>query len=398
MKSLSISAIIVAAVLVAFGTGLIGQRTDSNKADGSVTNASLSSGEKIKGSCCGGCSSETQVATDVTEKSSCCSSSEQVLVSTGEEKKECSGGSCCQEKAAPVLTSTEATEKKECSGGSCCQEKAAPVLTSTEATEKKECSGGSCCQEKAAPVLTSTEATEKACDGKDCKPNGECCEARKAATVLTSTEAVDDKKCEAGKCEEGKCADGTCPSQCPVTAAMAKLPKMTYAVGTEKTCCSEQAKALAEQHKAPIQYVVADKAFECPTAAMTALVEETETFVAAFVSPKKCEASGNTVIAGNAVACPVQAEKETVLVSTAVEAIKMEFEVAGEKANCSSCAASMAKEKSAQVEYVVGEQKTTCQLSARLNLAHAKYKAAVQALAAQAATPAAAATTETNAG
>ncbi|MDP1562286.1 MAG: hypothetical protein Q8M16_12980 [Pirellulaceae bacterium] len=349
MKTLSISAIIVAGVLLAFGSGLLGQRTDSNKTDGSATNASASSEIKKEGSCCGAGAAQVQVATDGSETPSCCaSSSRHVLVSAG------------------------ADEKKECAGGSCCQDKGANVLTSTDATEKKSCAGGACCQEKSAQVLTTTEATEKACDGKDCKPNGECCEARKAANVLTSTEAADDKKCPS------QCA------ACPVSAAMAKLPKMTFAVGTEKTCCSEQAKALAEQHKAPIQYVVAEKSFDCPTAAMTALVEETESFVTAFTSPKKCEASGNTTIAGHAVACPVEAEKQTVLVSTAIENIKMEYEVAGVKANCSSCAATQAKEKSAPIEYVVGEQKTTCQLTARLNLAHAKYKAAVQSLVAAA--------------
>jgi hypothetical protein len=358
MKTLSISAIIVAGVLLAFGTGVVGQRLDSNATDASTTNASVSSVEKKEGSCCGGGAAQVQVATDGATQPSCCASSTQnVLVSTGtDEKKECAGGACCQSKAANVLTSTDATEKKECAGGACCQEKATQVLTTTEAT------------------------TEKACDGKDCQPSGECCK-EKAANVLTSTPAADDKKCEEGACTE-----------CPVSAAMAKLPKMTYAVGTEKTCCSDQAKTLAEQHKAPIQYVVADKTFDCPTAAMTALVEETESFVAAFTSPKKCEVSGNTTIAGQAVTCPVEAEKQTVLVSTAIESVKMEFEVAGEKAACASCAATQAKEKSAPIEYVVGEQKTTCQLTARLNLAHAKYKAAVQALAAKTVT------TEANAG
>jgi hypothetical protein len=347
MKALSISAIIVAGVLVAFGAGLIGQVEKSDKLDGSSTNASAST-EVKEGSCCGSSAAQVQVATDGTEKSCCQGSSRQVLVSTGtDEKKECAGGSCCQDKAANVLTSTDATEKKECAGGACCQEKSAQVLTTTVA------------------------GTEKACDGKDCKPSGECCQ-EKSANVLTSTLAADDKTGEATTCAE-----------CPVSAAMAKLPKMTYTVGTEKTCCSEQAKTLAEQHKAPIQYVVAEKSFDCPTAAMTALVEATETYVTTFTSPKKCEASGNTTIAGQAVTCPVEAEKQTVLVSTAVESVKMEYEVAGEKAACSSCAATQAKAKSAPIEYVVGEQKTTCELTARLNLAHAKYKAAVQALAAK---------------
>jgi hypothetical protein len=314
------------------------------------------------------------VTTDAPE--SCCGSSTrniQTAASTGEKSD------CCGSKAANVLTTTDATEKKECGSGGCCQSKAANVLTSTEATEKKECDGkdckptGECCEARQANVLTSTDGAEK----KACSA-GECCEA-KPAGVLTSTPASDEKKCE-----EGKCADGTCPSQCPVTAAMAKLPKMTYSVGTEQVCCPDQAKALAEQHKAPVVYVVAEKTYECPTAAMTALVEETESFVTAFTAPKKCEASGNTVIAGKAIACPVDAEKHTTLVSTAIANVKMEYEVAGEKANCPSCAASQAKEKSAAIEYVVGEEKTTCQMTARMTLARAKYKAAVQALAAQA--------------
>jgi hypothetical protein len=286
-----------------------------------------------------------------------------------------------------VLTSTDGAEKKECASGGCCQSKATNVLTSTDGAAKKECDGkdckptGECCEARQANVLTSTDGTEK----KACAA-GECCQSKKEG-VLTSTPASDEKKCE-----EGKCADGTCPSQCPVTAAMAKLPKMTYTVGTETVCCPDQAKALAEQHKAPVVYVVAEKTYECPTAAMTALVEETEAFVTAFTAPKKCEASGNTVIAGKAIACPVDAEKHTTLISTAIGKVTMQYEVAGETVTCSRAVGVLAKAKSAPVEYVVGEEKTTCYMTARMTLARAKYKAAVQALASQAVS------TEANAG
>ncbi len=371
MKTLSISALVVAGFLVAFGSGVMG-RYEGGKAD-NVSLANASTG-KIAGSCCGSSANQVQVTTDAPE--SCCgSSTRNIQVATSADGQ----SSCCQSKAANVLTTTDATEKKECGSGGCCQSKAANVLTTTDATEKKECDGkdckptGECCEARKANVLTSTDGAEK----KECAAGG-CCQSKQAG-VLTSTPASDEKKCE-----EGKCADGTCPSQCPVTTAMAKLPKMTYTVGTEQVCCPDQAKALAEQHKAPVVYVVAEKTYECPTAAMTALVEETESFVTAFTAPKKCEASGNTVIAGKAIACPVDAEKHTTLVSTAIANVKMEYEVAGEKAACASCAATQAKEKSAAIEYVVGEEKTTCQMTARMSLARAKYKAAVQALAAQA--------------
>jgi hypothetical protein len=415
MKTLSISAVIVAGFLVAVGSGVMGSRNDETAKESCcltkpapTVQTTVQAAGASEGSCCSSSTQFALVNTDVAKEDSCgsccaskdknvltstdatsdkkecaagtCCSSKQegVLTSTdAPAKKECAAGTCCSSKQEGVLTSTDATAKKECAAGTCCSSKQEGVLTSTDATAKKECAAGTCCESKKAAVLTSTEAGEKACDGKDCKPSGECC-ASKNANVLTSA-AADDKKCE-----EGKCAEGTCP----VSAAMEKLPKMTFAVGTERVCCGEKAQALAEEHKAPIQYVVAEKTYECKNAAMTALVEETESFVAAFVAPKKCEASGNVSVAGKATACPVEAEKQATLVSTAVEKIEMQYEVAGEKAACSACAATMAKEKSAPIQYVVGEQKTSCELSARMNLARAKYKAAVQATVSQVATEA----------
>ena len=130
-------------------------------------------------------------------------------------------------------------------------------------------------------------------------------------------------------------------------------------------------------------YVVGDSKFECPNAAMAALVDATETYVTTFTAAKTCETSGTVTIAGQSTTCSVEAAKRTELVATALKTVTMGYEVDGEKAACSTCAATMAKEKSAPIEYVVGEQKTTCEMTARLNLAHAKYKAAVQAMASQ---------------
>ena len=260
------------------------------------------------------------VSTGADEPKSCCSGSNtQTFVVADAPKsddKACAGGSCCASKDANVLTSTEVQDgaKKECAGGSCCASKDAKVLTSTEVQDgaKKECAGGSCCASKDAKVLTSTEVQDgakKECDGKDCKPDGACCEARQA-NVLTATEAKDGEQCE-----------GTCP----VSAAMAKLPKMTYAVGTEMVTCGEQAKQLAEQHKAPVVYVVGDSKFECPNAAMAALVDATETYVTTFTAAKKCETSGTVTIAGQSTTCSVEAAKRTELVATALKTVTMGY-------------------------------------------------------------------------
>ena len=54
---------------------------------------------------------------------------------------------------------------------------------------------------------------------------------------------------------------------------MAKLPKMTYRVGTEDLCCSESAAKLAEKEKTDVHFVVGEKVFDDKTEAYTALVE-----------------------------------------------------------------------------------------------------------------------------
>ena len=45
---------------------------------------------------------------------------------------------------------------------------------------------------------------------------------------LSKTATSAEKVCDAECCSKG----------CPIEAAMAKLPKMTYLVGKEETCCS----------------------------------------------------------------------------------------------------------------------------------------------------------------
>jgi hypothetical protein len=145
---------------------------------------------------------------------------------------------------------------------------------------------------------------------------------------------------------------------------MEKLPKMTFAVASEKVCCAEMADKLAAEHNAPVRYVVADKEYQCKQSAMAALVEQTESFVA-----------------GTSTSCQVQAEQRATAVKSAVDRVTMCYSVGGEQTTCSNDAEAKAKEKNVPVEYVVGDQKTTCSMTARLNLARAKYQAAVSAVA-----------------
>lgn len=209
----------------------------------------------------------------------------------------------------------------------------------------------------------------------------EAAQAEKKACDKCEKTAVSELNVAAAKCTGEKC-ESACCSGCPVTAAMAKLPKMTYRVGTENTCCSESAAKLAEEKKTTLHYVVGENVFEDKTKAYTSLVEQTESMVNDFVTPKSCATSGTHTVAGKSCKCSVQAGKTAELVKTAIKDIKMTYAVGEKSCNCPNEAGSLAKTSGKDMTYVVGEEKTCCNMTARLTLAKAKYKAAVQALAA----------------
>ena len=197
-----------------------------------------------------------------------------------------------------------------------------------------------------------------------------------------------------GDCTGEACASSSCCKGCPVTAAMAKLPKMSYRVGTENICCSESAAKMAAEKKTPLHFVVGEKVFEDKTEAYTSLVEQTESMVTKFITPSACAKSGTHTVAGKSCKCEAQAGKNAELVSTAVKNVKMTYVVGEKSCECSHEAGALAKKSGEKMTYVVGEEKTCCNMTARLALAKAKYKAAVSAMVA---TEKAAEKTETSA-
>ena len=181
--------------------------------------------------------------------------------------------------------------------------------------------------------------------------------------------------------EEGSCSKGCSSGE--VDTAMAKLPKMSYVVAGESVCCPHAAEAMAEAKSEAIEYVVGEEKFETKQAAFTSLVEQTEAMVEEFTTPCKCEESGTTTIAGTKCNCPVKAGETTELVKKAVSEVHMAYAVGDETCNCPNKAAEMAKEAGVEKTFVVNGEKTSCEMTARLNLARAKYKAAVAAMVAQ---------------
>ena len=218
------------------------------------------------------------------------------------------------------------------------------------------------------------------------------------AAMATAQAGEKGKTCAAGKCATATCASGECASgdcesckecasrdcesckECPIAAAMKKLPQMTFAVGDEKTCCAKKAATLATQSSAPVQFVVAGKTYAKESDAKLALVEETEKFVSDFASCKTCKVSGTITVAAKKHCCSQSAEKTASLVKAAMDNVQLTYQVGQKKCHCPIEAKKLAEKNGAPTLFVVADEKTQCNVTARLNLARAKYRAAVKAL------------------
>ncbi len=196
--------------------------------------------------------------------------------------------------------------------------------------------------------------------------------------VSTNEPAACAKSCPSGSKAGGE-------STCAISTALAKLPKMTFAVGDESLCCSEMAKVKSEELKKPVAFVVEDEKFDSEDKAFVALVAHTEKFVSDFATPHTCSVSGNTSIAGETCGCAVKAGEIASKVKAAMSKVTMTYKVGAEECSCPTQAASLATAAGTARKFVIaGEEETTCDMTARLNLARAKYKAAVIAMAADA--------------
>ena len=204
------------------------------------------------------------------------------------------------------------------------------------------------------------------------------------ASFAVAEEAKVDLKLIGKAVSAEKACASECASECsgcPIEAAMAKLPKMTYLVGKEETCCSAAAADLAKKHEKPIQFVVAKKAFDNEGKAMTALAAATEKFVTNFTKTSHCEVSGKYTVAGKELCCQVMAGQRAELAKKAMKKVEMTYLVGDEECHCPNEAATLAKKSGKDKLFVIAGEKTCCNVDARLKLAQAKYKAAVQALA-----------------
>ncbi len=211
--------------------------------------------------------------------------------------------------------------------------------------------------------------------------------------IVAASLRADEEHHAAGKCGSAACAEGKCSGSCShgtavaktdeacaVTTAMEKLPKMMFVVGGEETCCPTSAGELAKKSGDKIHYVVAKHQYDDEAKAQAALLKATEAFVAAFAEPKKCSVSGKVTVAGKEHCCENGAASTAKLVKTAMDKVQMTYKVGEESCHCPNQAEQMAKQSGKEKVYVVGDVESCCDVTARLNLARAKYMAAIKAI------------------
>ncbi|MFT5191411.1 MAG: hypothetical protein ACI957_004450 [Verrucomicrobiales bacterium] len=185
----------------------------------------------------------------------------------------------------------------------------------------------------------------------------------------------------AEKCEKAcKVAVASDCAECPLTAAMEALPKISYVIAGEASACAKSAEAAAEAGK-EVKYVVAGKELCCPTSAQEAHLGAVETFVASFASTHAYDASGKTFVGNKGFECGEHAKTIAAVAKTAMAEVKTVHFVGTQEFCCPTAAGEAAEKEGAKVTYVVNEEKTQCAKSNRMNVAVAKYKAAVLAIA-----------------
>lgn len=243
-------------------------------------------------------------------------------------------------------------------------------------------------------------------DGEGCKKDataksGSCCAKGQQASAA---DCKDKKDCCAGK-------------------EFAGMPKMGYKVGDKSVCCPQEAAKLAEANKAAVKYVVENKDYDKQADAMEALA-------GALTSYLDKSTNISFAVGDQCMSCPMSAgelaKKEGKKVQYRVAAYNFETKEAAEKAAASakeaankvvmktlkdgkevacssSCSNDTAKScpeakaagnaqtasagqcpstgaKAEAVEYVVGDQKFTCPLEAKVQFQKARIAAAMAAM------------------
>jgi len=243
-------------------------------------------------------------------------------------------------------------------------------------------------------ALATVVTTAQACPCSKSKSAG------KTKTVADKTSTPCSKSAGA-PCHKGSAKLVASKANSHIEELVAKLPKMQYKVGDTVTVCSKSASTLAEKSHEKMLYLVGDKSFENEAEAKAALAAELEKEIAnlesmQFAVGEKCvrcpitaksmaKESGSKVayrVAGIDFLKKEQAEKAVALVSDAAETVKISYKVGEKSFCCDKMAGDYSKETGKSITYVVGDEETSCPITAKLMLNKAKIHAIIAAAAA----------------
>ena len=254
-------------------------------------------------------------------------------------------------------------------------------LTAAKSGCGKDCTKP-CCADKSAKLTAGTSGC-----GKDCtKP---CCASQAKLTA---------KK---GGCSKGASLTASGKGECPigkkVNAVLASLPTITYRVGDTVTGCSMSADAIAEKSGKKVEFLVGDEAFAGKGEAMvklTALIEAKVDKMQSmqFVAGGKCHGCSVTAksvakAANGKVAYRVggvdfdskdQAQLVLASIKEALSELTMSYEVDGKTYKCGQTAGAKCKKSGAKLTYVIGDEKTGCETTAKLKLAEFRARKIVE--------------------
>jgi len=205
------------------------------------------------------------------------------------------------------------------------------------------------------------------------------------------------------------CSDQDVAGACRVKDVVAAgAPMLKYMVGDETVCCYKKALQMADGDEAKVRYAIGDERYTDRAAAMKAFADQLEDYLNScttvrYLVGERCVASfdeaaelaraaGQTVryrVASTTFAERAAAEEAARKARAAAEGVQMKLVKDGQEIACGKDAPKTAEKschgkKSEQVEpagdYVVGDVKTPCPMTARIELAKARIVAAYRAV------------------
>jgi len=183
-------------------------------------------------------------------------------------------------------------------------------------------------------------------------------------------------------------------------ALAADTPTLHYKVGDKTTCCPKEAEKLAEADEGQIRFVLGEKEFASRSEAMSAWQAALEQYLARLQTVRyavgdQCVAcptaaqtlakeSGGKVkfrVASYAFAERDKAEAAAKAAQEVAEKVQLTCVVDGQKYTCEKEAGQACEKTGKKCEFLVGQTKTSCPVSAKVELAKARIEAALKVIA-----------------